>query len=88
MQSMSLGRGRGRPRKDLVEPSLDGYPADGTEEEKKQWLCMKCMEQWRYNILTSNKAEEYREKEKAWCSMLKRGKESSQHQVQQLKPLT
>ena len=34
MQSMSLRRGRGRPRKDLVEPSLDGYPADGTEGER------------------------------------------------------
>ena len=28
---------------------------------------MKCMEQWRYNILTSNKAKEFREKEKAQC---------------------
>ena len=28
---------------------------------------MKCTEQWRYNILTSNKAEEFREKEKGRC---------------------
>ena len=28
---------------------------------------MKVMEQWRYNILTSDKAQEFREKEKARC---------------------
>ena len=63
MESMSLGRGRGRPRKQLVEPSYDGYPVDGSEEEKKRWLKMKATEQWRYNILTSNQAAEYRERE-------------------------
>ena len=30
-------------------------------------MAMKCTEQWRYNILTSNKAQEYREKENARC---------------------
>ena len=67
MQSMTIGRGKGRPRKQLVEPSLEGYPADESEEEKKRWLRMKCSEMWRYNVLTSDRAEEYREKEKARC---------------------
>ena len=35
------------------------------EEEKKQWLKMKPTEQWHYNILTSNKGEDYRQHEKA-----------------------
>ena len=65
MQSMPLRRGRGRPHKQLAEPNYDGYPVDGTGEEKQRWLKMKAAEQWRYNILTSNKAEDYREREKA-----------------------
>ena len=35
---MSLGRGRGRPRKNLVVPSTDDFPYDGTPEEKRQIL--------------------------------------------------
>ena len=58
MESMSLGRGRGRPQKQLVEPSYDGYPVDGSEEEKKWWLKMRATQQWWYNILTSNQAAE------------------------------
>ena len=46
MESMSLGRGRGRHWKQLIEPSYDGYPVDGSEEEKKRWLKMKATEQW------------------------------------------
>ena len=37
---------------------------DGTEEEKKRWLKQKATEKWRYNILTSNQAEEYHQHEK------------------------
>ena len=50
MESMSLGRGRGRPRKQLTDPSYDGYPVDGSEEEIKRWLKMNATEQWQYNI--------------------------------------
>ena len=65
IQSMSLGRGRGRPNKWLDEPSY-GYPVDGTEEEKTRWLKQKATKQWRYNILTSKQAEEYHQHEKEW----------------------
>ena len=41
MKCMSLGRGRGRHQKQLIEPSYEGYSGDGTEVEKKQWLKMK-----------------------------------------------
>ena len=64
MKCMSLSRGRGRPQKQLIEPSYEGYPVDGTEVEKKWWLKMKATEQWRYNILSSNQATEYHEHER------------------------
>ena len=35
---MSLGRGRGRPRKNLVVPSTDDFPYDGTQEERDRYL--------------------------------------------------
>ena len=35
LQNVSLGRGRGRPWKQLVEPSYEGYLADGTKEEQE-----------------------------------------------------
>ena len=61
---MSLSMGRGRSQKQLIEPSYEGYPVDGTEVEKKRWLKMKATEQWRYNILSSNQATEYCEHER------------------------
>ena len=68
MQSMPICRGRGQPHKQLEEPNYDGYPVDGMEEEKKQWLKMKATEKWHYNILTSNKAEDYHQCEKTHVS--------------------
>ena len=67
LQSLSLGRGRGRPRKQLMEPTLEGFPVYGTEVKKQWWFHQKCTEQWRYNILVSNKAAEYWAKENARC---------------------
>ena len=46
LQSLSLGRGRGRPRKQLIKP--EGFPVDGTEVDKQRWFCQKCTEQWRF----------------------------------------
>ena len=34
MQKLNLGRCRGWPRKELVEPNMDDYPVDATEEEQ------------------------------------------------------
>ena len=63
----------------LEELSYDGYPVDGTEEEKKRWLKQKATKQWRYNILTSNQAEEYHQCEKEWvCNY-----NASKHQQKQ-----
>ena len=58
-----MGRGHGRLEKQLIEPSYESYPAEGTKEEKAKWLKMKMTEQWCYNILMSNKAAEYWESE-------------------------
>ena len=65
MQSMQLGRGRGRPHKELQEPSMDSFSEHGTSEEKQRWLKMKATKIWRYNILTSNQGAEYRRHENA-----------------------
>ena len=35
---MSLGKGRGRPRKNLVVPSTDDFPYDGSPEERDRYL--------------------------------------------------
>ena len=59
LQNISLGKGCGRPQKQLIEPSYEGYPAEGTKEEKAKWLKMKATEQWLSNILMSYKEAEY-----------------------------
>ena len=35
MQKISLRRGHGRPRKQLMEPTYEGYPADGMKKKKQ-----------------------------------------------------
>ena len=65
MQSMNISRGRGRPQKQLIEPSMEGFPEHGTGEEKHRWLKMKVTELWRYNMLTSDQSSEFRKKENA-----------------------
>ena len=56
MQSMNIGRGRGRPQKQLIEPSMEDFPEHGTGDEKHRWLKMKVTELWRYNMLTSDQS--------------------------------
>ena len=43
---LSLGRGRGCPRKTLQPPSYDNYPVNAPKVEQEQWVCQKAMEQW------------------------------------------
>ena len=62
---MSLGRGRGRPRKNLVVPSTDNFPYDGTQEERDRYLKKKNTEMWHFKKLTSTGSAEYRTKENA-----------------------
>ena len=63
MKTMTIARQRGRPRKDLSEPNMEGFPESGSTEDKHKWLKMKAAELWRFNMLTSEQAGEYRQKE-------------------------
>ena len=62
---LKLGKGRGRPRKQLVQPTIDDFPNDGTEEEKSKYIRKKTTEMWRFKKLTSSDSAEYRAKENA-----------------------
>ena len=52
MAGMSLGRGRGRPRKIQQPPNMDDFPVDGTDEEKTKYIKKKTSEMYRYKKLT------------------------------------
>ena len=43
MAGMSLGPGRGRPRKIQQPPNMDDFPVDGTDEEKTKYIKKKCI---------------------------------------------
>ena len=38
MSKLSIGRGRGRPHKQLVKPNYDDFPIEGTDEEQKKYI--------------------------------------------------
>ena len=83
MDKLSLGRGRGRPRKKLnYSIDMDDFPTDGTEEEKDRYLKKKSTELWRFRTLTGSKAAEHRAKEnervKRYYHRKKAEKEGSQ----------
>ena len=64
MDKLTLGHGRGRPRKKLnYSIDMDDFPTDGTEEEKDRYLKKKSTELWRFRTLTGAKAAEHRAKE-------------------------
>ena len=52
MAGMSLGRGRGRPRKIQQPPNMEDFPVDGTDEEKTKYIKKKTSEMYRYKKLT------------------------------------
>ena len=63
MNKLTLGRGRGRPRKQLVKPTMDDFPLDGTDEEQRKYICRKRTEMWHYNKLCGSDSVEYRKSE-------------------------
>ena len=63
--NLKLGRGRGRPRKELTVPTLDDFPYDGTDEEKKRYINKKNTEMWRFKQLSTSGSSEYRASENA-----------------------
>ena len=63
MQKLNLGKRRGRPRKELVEPNMDDFPFGATEEEQRKYIRKKNTERWRYNKLMGSEAASYRQSE-------------------------
>ena len=43
---LKLGRSRGRPRKELIQPNMDDFPKDGTDTEKEKYIRKKTTELW------------------------------------------
>ena len=60
MAKMSIGRGRGRPRKPIECPTVHDYPVGGTQEEINRYIKKKNTQMWRYKKLTSTDSSEYR----------------------------
>ena len=58
-----LGRCRDQPRKELMEPNMDDYPVDATEEEQRRYIRKKNTERWCYNKLAGADAANYRQAE-------------------------
>ena len=63
MQKLNLGKRRGRPRKELVEPNMDDFPFGATEEEQRKYIRKKNTERWRYNKLMGSEAASYQQSE-------------------------
>ena len=63
MSKLTLGCGRGRPHKQLVKPTFDDFPIEGSEQEQKRYIKKKCTEMWRYNKLTGSDALDYQQSE-------------------------
>ena len=63
LAKLNIGRGWGRPRKEIVKPTMEDFPLDRTEDEQKKYIARKRTEMWRYKKLTSCDSAEYTEKE-------------------------
>ena len=62
MDKLSLGKGRGRPRKEVKPPTMDDFPYDGTEEERTRYIKAKTSEMWRFKKKIGDQAA-YRKSE-------------------------
>ena len=67
MEKMTLGRGRGRPRKIQQPPNMEDFPVDGTDQEKTKYIKKKTSEMYRFKKLTGTEEERkaYRARENA-----------------------
>ena len=61
--STPINMGRGRPSKDLQPPSTDDKPTSGSKAEILHWQKKYNTAKWRYDKLTSDDAEMYRQSE-------------------------
>ena len=63
MQSLKVGKKRGRPRADPKPPTYDDFPATGSKEEQDAWKRKKTTEAWRYKQKTGPNAAQFRASE-------------------------
>ena len=63
MQKLNIGKRRGRPRKELVQPNMDDFPYDASKEEQQRYIRKKNTEFWRYKKLAGSDAATYRQAE-------------------------
>ena len=63
MLKLNLGKRRGRPRKELVEPTMDDFPFGPSKEEQHRYIRKKNTEKWHYNKLVGSDAASYRQAE-------------------------
>ena len=80
MSKLNLGKRRGRPRKELVEPTMDDFPYGGTEAEQKAYIRKKNTEFWRYNKLTSSDSAAYRQSENEHVAKYNKRKKEKEQQ--------
>ena len=65
MEKLTMGRGRGRPRKELkYTVDYSDFPKDGTESEQERYCSKKRTELWRLKTLTGPDSAEHRQKER------------------------
>ena len=63
MSKLNLGKHRGRPRKELVQPNMDDFPFDSSPSVQKAYIRKKNTEMWRYKKLTGADSAAYRQEE-------------------------
>ena len=78
MSKLSLGRGRGRPRKPVVKPTFEDFPVDGSLEEQKIYQKQKTTKLWRYNKLSGSNSAEFRKSENTRVKTYQKAKKQDQ----------
>ena len=82
----TIGKKKGRPRKELLPPTDDDFPHDGTEEEKKRYKNRKKIAAWHYKQNTGPDAAEHRRKENERSKQYYRSKKLKEETENEGKP--
>ena len=78
IQKLNLGKRRGRPRKELVKPTMDNFPFGASKEEQCRYIRKKNTEKWCYNKLVGSDAASYGQAEINRVNTYNRKKKSKQ----------
>ena len=63
IKGLSVGKKRGRPRKELLPPSYDDCPENATPAQIKKWKAAKKSAEWRYKKKMGAEGAQYRMQE-------------------------